>query len=191
MFNGNDSQGTINSRSQEEINMSLTELDGIPQEMLNQQLLIHPSKLKAKSSSNNQLMREYEELYSIENRDPQIIAKMSQILEQLRIGNILENMSTPIRTMSESDLSDDSDSKDESIEVVIPQYEDSNPFSNVLAKILKIRESEGRPLTFSSMSESQMGREKHVIKRELDRLKTYSESQKQVSIYLLNHLVKR
>jgi hypothetical protein len=189
------SPGTINTRSQEEINNSLTELDDISEDMIYQQILILPSKLNEISAPNDQLRREYEELYNIENRDPQIITKMCQILEKLRLGNTLEDKSIPTRTMSESDLSDDSDSKkfrdNDSIDVIIPKYEDSNPFSNSIARILKIRESEGRPLTFSSMSESEMGREKHVIKKELDRLKKYSKSQKNVSIYVLKPVVKR
>jgi hypothetical protein len=167
--------------SQEEINKSLAEIDDVPEESLVQQLLIHPNEFPA--TNNQSLRREYEALYYSPNRNQENIAKMRQILEELRLGNNLD------RTMSDSDLSEDFVKENEPKDIVIPQYQTNviipqlDPFSTVIAKILKIRESEGRPMAFSLMTESQMEREKHVIKNELHQLKNYSKSNGDVSIF--------
>lgn len=164
------------TESQEEINISLNITCDTFLRPSEQQHLIDPKELNELAMSNNEaLILEYQELYNTDPRTQFTIRRMFQILEMLKYGNTSESI--PIRSLSESDLSDDSESKrvNDNGDMASQIWTEESPFSNAISRILKIRESEGRPLNFSSMSESQMDREKLVIKKELTRLKEYSK----------------
>lgn len=160
---------------------------------MDDQNLTHPSELNYVSVTKDEedLVREYEELYIIDPRTQDTVERMVQILEILKSRNNSTAENIPTRSLSESDLSDDSDSKrvkDTVEKDVTPTqiWTGESPFADAISRIIKIRESEGRPLIFSSMSESQMEREKQVIKKELTRLKEYSKVNDNVRTFRSN-----